>query len=199
MQLQGVPFDTLVAHPDLLPPERARFFFVDFNWVQALLDGAMSVGAHSSKSVGFHDTVRATISAATRKATVEHRARLRGVTPPPVEHVLWTGLLLRSTLVSDWPGLQVHAYADTSRVNRLATLRMERLAPTVLLCLFQGVPKLVDIEEPMEGIEFGPPDDAPPASRRIPVDTSLEPAEFARQKLLKHPVRQPFNDASEGK
>jgi hypothetical protein len=34
-------------------------------------------------------------------------------------------------------------------------LRLERLAPAVLLCLFDGVPKVVHIEEPRQGIQFG--------------------------------------------
>ena len=32
---------------------------------------------------------------------------------------------------------------------------MERLAPAVLLVLFDGVPAVVHIEEPRQGIQFG--------------------------------------------
>ena len=48
---------------------------------------------------------------------------------------------------------------------------MERLAPAVLLVLFDGVPAVVHIEEPRQGIQFGvrlDPED-PPASRRAKV------------------------------
>jgi hypothetical protein len=34
-------------------------------------------------------------------------------------------------------------------------LRLERLAPAVLLCLFDGVPKVVHLEEPRQGVQFG--------------------------------------------
>ena len=34
-------------------------------------------------------------------------------------------------------------------------LRLERLAPAVLLALFDGVPQIVHIEEPRQGIQFG--------------------------------------------
>jgi hypothetical protein len=78
-----------------------------------------------------------------------------------------TGFLLRSRLVSGWPGLHVRAYAtdthpddqtvpemDTSP-DRVRLLRMERLSPAVLLVLFDGVPAVVHIEEPRSGIQFG--------------------------------------------
>ena len=34
-------------------------------------------------------------------------------------------------------------------------LRLERLAPAVLLCLFDGIPSVVHIEEPRQGVQFG--------------------------------------------
>ena len=78
-----------------------------------------------------------------------------------------TGFLLRSRAVSGWPNIHVRAYdqdvvADDalttvaeSNPHRLKVLRMERLAPAVLLVLFDGVPAVVHIEEPRQGIQFG--------------------------------------------
>ena len=78
-----------------------------------------------------------------------------------------TGFVLRSRLVSGWPGLHVRAYATDTRPDdqtipdmdtspdRVRLLRMERLAPAVLLVLFDGVPAVVHIEEPRSGIQFG--------------------------------------------
>jgi hypothetical protein len=34
-------------------------------------------------------------------------------------------------------------------------MRLERLAPAVLLCMFDGMPEIVHIEEPRQGIQFG--------------------------------------------
>jgi hypothetical protein len=94
-----------------------------------------------------------------------------------------TGFLLRSRAVSGWPGLHVRAYrrdvvADDaltteaeSNPERLKLLRVERLAPAVLLVLMDGVPEIVHIEEPRRGIQFGArldPED-PPANRRAKV------------------------------
>jgi hypothetical protein len=94
-----------------------------------------------------------------------------------------TGFLMRSRAVSGWPNLHVRAYSRDvleddalttvaeSDPNRMKVLRMERLAPAVLLVLFDGVPAVVHIEEPRQGIQFGvrldPAD--PPAARKAKV------------------------------
>jgi len=78
-----------------------------------------------------------------------------------------SGFVLRSRLVSGWPGMHVRAYStdtlpddrtipdmDTSS-DRVRLLRMERLAPAVLFVLFDGVPAVVHLEEPRSGIQFG--------------------------------------------
>jgi hypothetical protein len=70
-----------------------------------------------------------------------------------------TGVLIRSRAVSGWPGMEVKAYRGTVEGGPpgtpLALLRMDRLAPDVMLCIFEGVPTRVDMEEPREGIQFG--------------------------------------------
>jgi len=87
-------------------------------------------------------------------------------TAPNVPAGTVTGLLLRSAAVSGWPHLEIRAYKDVIKVGtipsspeaqaaQLRTLRMERLAPAVILALFDGVPKLVHIEEPHHGVQFG--------------------------------------------
>src|SRR6266545_4609179 len=42
--LEGVPFQHLVPDSELLPPESIRFFHVDREWTDALVQGALSVG-----------------------------------------------------------------------------------------------------------------------------------------------------------
>ncbi|HTF04001.1 MAG TPA: hypothetical protein VK826_08245, partial [Bacteroidia bacterium] len=42
--LYGVPFNYLVPDEGMLPPESIRFFYLDINWVEALVDGAFSIG-----------------------------------------------------------------------------------------------------------------------------------------------------------
>src|SRR5438874_2868368 len=47
--LYGVPFTNLVPHSMLLPKESIRFFYVDRNWTDRLVDGALSVGKTSTR------------------------------------------------------------------------------------------------------------------------------------------------------
>ena len=39
--------------------------------------------------------------------------------------------------------------------GKMRLLRLERLAPAVLLCLFDGIPQVVHVEEPRQGVQFG--------------------------------------------
>jgi hypothetical protein len=162
--LYGVPFNYLVPDSRLLPVESIRFFYVDRNFTDRLVDGALSVGKTTTREFLHHTAVHSEVR---RRADEEERVlrrQLRGegngiVTEPGAADL--TGLLLRSRAVSGWPGLEVKAFRGTTRDtptgggSRLPLLRMDRLAPDVLLCLFHGVPTRVDVEEPREGIQFG--------------------------------------------
>lgn len=171
--LEGVPFSYLVADADLLPLETIRFFYVDRNWLDALVQGALSVGTVNSSDreqlAALYPQVRREVDAAERLVRQRDADAvaddLQG--RPVGEAGPITGFLLRSRLVSGWPGLHVRGYAqdtvadaatipddDPSR-DRMRVLRMERLAPAVLLVLFDGVPAVVHIEEPRSGIQFG--------------------------------------------
>lgn len=172
--LAGVPFAHLVADPALLPPESIRFFYLDRDWTDALVQGALSVGtvttADRAALTRLHGVVRDEIDEA------ERLVRLPGVEPGEAVPVgpagTVSGFLLRSRLVSGWPGLHVRAYGEDNlrlsppvpddevgdehtTLRRLGLLRLERLAPAVLLALFDGVPSVVHLEEPRAGIQFG--------------------------------------------
>jgi hypothetical protein len=154
--LEGVPFSYLVPDAELIPVETIRFFYLDRNATDALVQGALSVG-----TVNSADRVQLAQLYQTVRDEVDEAERLIGAGGPV------TGFLLRSRLVSGWPGMHVRAYStdtipddqtipdmDTSP-DRVRVLRMERLAPAVLLVLFDGVPAVVHIEEPRGGIQFG--------------------------------------------
>jgi hypothetical protein len=171
--LQGVPFSYLVPDAELIPAETIRFFYLDRNATDALVQGALSVGtvnaADRAQLAQLYATVRDEVDAA------ERLVRMKDSDAPAVDAQgrpigaggQVSGFLLRSRLVSGWPGLHVRAYAndthpddqtvpdmDTSP-DRVRLLRMERLSPAVLLVLFDGVPAVVHIEEPRSGIQFG--------------------------------------------
>ena len=171
--LEGVPFDYLVADAKLLPAETIRFFYLDRNFTDALVEGALSVGTVNSADhvqlAQLYGIVRDEVDRAERLVRmkdadapqVDAQGRPIGLAGPI------TGFAMRSRLVSGWPGMHVRAYAtdthpddadvpemDTSP-DRVRLLRMERLAPAVLLVLFDGVPAVVHIEEPRAGVQFG--------------------------------------------
>ena len=163
--LNGVPFANLVADSELLPQESIRWFYMDRRWTDALVQGALSVGTVNSDDRiqldAQYNAIRAELD--TEERNVRRRTlapRLAGQTGPI------TGFLLRSAAVSGWPGMHVRAFdvdpeeGDEARFEeddprRIRLLRLERLAPAVLLCLFDGVPKVVHLEEPRQGVQFG--------------------------------------------
>lgn len=171
--LEGVPFCYLVPDAAMLPPESIRFFYLDRNWTDALVQGALAVGTVSSsdraKLEKVHRFVRDEVDTAERLVRVKDadRPALDAEGRPIGVGGEITGFLLRSRIVSGWPGLHVRAYATDTRPDdetvpemdaspdRVRVLRLERLAPAVLLVLFDGVPAVVHVEEPRSGIQFG--------------------------------------------
>ena len=163
--LYGVPFNYLVPDARLLPVESVRFFYLDRNFTDRLVDGALSVGKTTTREFVHARAMHGDVRRRVDEEELRLRDEFRTGTRPPLSRVPTradtTGLLLRSRAVSGWPGLEVKAYRDTTRDTddgegtRLELLRMDRLAPDVLLCLFDGIPTRVDIEEPREGIQFG--------------------------------------------
>jgi hypothetical protein len=158
---EGVPFQYLVADDRLLPPESIRFFYLDRDWTDALVAGALSVGAITTDD-------RAQLQALYPQIRDELDADERLVRVPGNETAalgpadVVTGLLIRSRAVSGWPAMHVRAYRDEvpddgpdDDPSRLHLMRLERLAPAVLLALFDGVPAVVHIEEPRSGLQFG--------------------------------------------
>ena len=171
--LEGVPFGYLVADAELTPVETIRFFYIDRNSTDALVQGVLSVGtvnsADRAQLAELYGIVRDEVDKAERlvRAKDSDAPALDAAGRPIGAGGPITGFVLRSRLVSGWPGLHVRAYSkddvpdnktipdmDTSP-DRVRLLRMERLAPAVLLVLFDGVPAVVHLEEPRSGIQFG--------------------------------------------
>ena len=156
--LQGLPLSYLLPDPALLPDESIRFFFIDPQWMQALVTGVLSVSAAGTNGQAF-------VARHLDAAIAAVRQRLRASAEPI------TGFLLRSGLVSAYPHLDVRAFgtdatgkppapgADpddpTTAALQLPTLRLETIAPDLLLALFAGVPAAIWIEEPHHGLRLG--------------------------------------------
>ena len=163
--LCNVPFAYLVPDHRLLPSESIRFFYLNRNWTDAAVDGALSVGAVASKDRAQLQALHATLRAALDRWERRVWARDAQATPTEGPAEVVTGFLLRSRAVSGWPGLHVRASHDG---HQLQLLRMERLAPAVLLVMLDGIPDRVVIEEPRSGVQFGvgPPSAGQPQAAR---------------------------------
>ncbi len=179
--LRNVPFHYLVPHAAMLPEESLKFFYLDTNWLNALVDGAYSIGRYAAKEnnttmpneiVSFSQAVDAAfiddMQVHSLAAARQHRdymfklhhdykhispKALRDTTPPVI-----SGFLLRSSVVSDWDDLQANAYnvLDPSTSSQeLDIFRLEQLADDILIGLFVGDFKQLDIHEPPQGVHFG--------------------------------------------
>lgn len=169
--LVGVPFEYLVPDPRLLPPESLRFFYLDRSWADRVVDGALSVGKVGSREQAHHQehdaALRSRLDVTERVVRVLQRglapfaAAVAGAAGAEAPAGVVTGLILRSAAVSGWPQMDVRAFdahvADDAPPAELAAhalplLRLERIAPSVLFALFEGVPRLVWLEEPLSGV-----------------------------------------------
>ena len=155
--LYGIPFQYLVPDSRMLPPESIRFFFVDQNWVDAIVDGALSLGRIAEVDQQHDRAVVPLLHARTDAAACNIRRTLLKKEPvgesgdPPN----YTGFLMRSAVVSGWPGLEVAAYKDARGEQPVNMLRMDRVANQVLICIFEDLFESLNIHEPREGITFG--------------------------------------------
>lgn len=165
-RLESVPFGYLVPDERMLPTESLRFFTVDPNWVEALVDGAFSIGRTSDQQAAADDRARDMLrrrsAAAARARRTNDRPHLAALKADPadLDMQVITGLLIRSQAIRGWPKLQIDGYStnDDSQPPDVPKLRMEHLSPDVLLCLFDGTVAMVAIHEPPEqlhsGVEF---------------------------------------------
>ncbi|MGA9768049.1 MAG: hypothetical protein WBV94_03350 [Blastocatellia bacterium] len=157
--LYPVPFHYLVPHASLLPMESLRFFHLDDNWVDALVDGALSIAVRGLD--GKDVAARGDLQSALSRIVYQHRLRLQGRNPDwnPSEHYMnmpKSGFLLRSRLLAGWPGVEITATTSAARDDFLPEiLRLDQIADGVLFCLARGSLEKVTFREPREGITFG--------------------------------------------
>lgn len=161
-RLDGVPFSYLVPDERMLPTESLRIFTLDPNWVEAIVDGALSIGRTSEtqrlRDIELGKIVRPLSIRAARMARPNNRphlARLKaeaGGSDKPV-----TGVLIRSQAIRGWPTLQIDGYSkpDDRNPPDVAKLRMVHLSSDVLLCLFDDIVQMISIHEPPEQLHSG--------------------------------------------
>ncbi|MGH8222613.1 MAG: hypothetical protein ACREQZ_06535 [Woeseiaceae bacterium] len=170
MLLYGVPFRYLVPDEEMLPQESIRFFYLNLDWVNAMLQGACSVGRASETDELADQLLRARFFEVSEKLALELRASAKAAAdqrrgdeanaslPAPVLHWPLSGFLMRSAAVESWIGLESTASglsAAGQPITSLQILRMDRLAPDILLCIYNGKVTEIEAKQPPEGIHFG--------------------------------------------
>ena len=134
--LKNIPFNYLVPDEKMLPNESIRFFELDPFWIASLLDGSLSIG---SKMSSDHKKNQA------RYPTIINRV--------PANKV--KGFILRSELVSGWPGLIADGYENVNGKEGLCeVLRMECLSKNVMIGLFKGDINCVEFYPKPEVMHF---------------------------------------------
>ncbi|KAF4963306.1 hypothetical protein FSARC_8674 [Fusarium sarcochroum] len=149
MFLAGVPAHCLLPDPTYLQPESLRFFHIDKNWVDALIDGALSLGNHFGTD---EDRV------AIKLALNDYISR----TPDGMNHRVQIpayGFYLRSDLVTMFPDLRVEVLCNDRALKAAGhappagapLLRHEIVTDGVMMAFMDRVPgsaqfpSLVDI------------------------------------------------------
>lgn len=137
-RLEGVPYNYLIPDDRMLPPESLRFFSLDRDWMASLVHGAFSIGRDAGTNHWQEDNDQHPVNQAAGKQK------------------LISGFLLKSEVVSGWPGLIIDVFGNNGILNEV-TLPVTRrqLAPNLLLCLFAGSPQRVDFHLKPETLHFG--------------------------------------------
>jgi len=165
--LKGLPFNYLVPDENMLPPESVRFFYLDLNWVDALLDGAFSIGRNltvteNAPTNNLDSAVKTAVEQHAGKSASSIRAQGLGTSAPEVTLQVVSGFLLRSSVVSTYRGIGANVFPlggtpEDESIQLLPILRFEPLGPNsdTLLCLVDGDAFRVDIHEAPEHLHYG--------------------------------------------
>ena len=160
--LYGVPFLYLVPDERMLPLPSMRFFRIDPLWIKRLLEGACSVGRNSTEAEMVDEILGDEFFrlAVDNCSNVRRRPSENGspqtVNVPPT--FPFEGFILRSPVVRGWQGLEMEAwYWKKGEKEPLPAppLRIDRLAPDIMLCIFNGPLAKIEIRQPPEGMHFG--------------------------------------------
>jgi hypothetical protein len=145
LHMAGIPAHYLLPDPSHIPPESLRFFHIDRNWLDAMVDGALSLANHLA------DVLEEDYTRSSLKATLN-----RYLTTPLVGDYLQQipayGLMLRSQLLVQFLDLvvgaefalekdDVHTSEDWAHAKPTAPILVQRkLAPDIMLLLFDREP-----------------------------------------------------------
>ena len=171
--LYRVPFTYLVPDERMLKADSIRFFYLDPYWLKCLLEGACSVGRSNSHDELVDKHLRDNFlklafdesqNIRTRQAEQSNGNSMNlpvsnNALPENEDWLTLTGFLMRSPVVKGWQGLEMRAWnqsgEDAEQKKPMTPLRIDRLAPDIMLCIFNGKVQRIEIKQPPEGMHFG--------------------------------------------
>ncbi|KAF5648088.1 hypothetical protein F52700_1303 [Fusarium sp. NRRL 52700] len=135
--LDCIPIHYLITDPSHLPEETMRFFYVDPNWINAMIDGALSVG--NTLEIGGQDVFKLMI----KKAVDEYEKRELSI--EKAAHKPQTpkfGLFIRSSTVMSWKDLNISApFPKGWKGDKLEILSTRRIAKDTIMILLDRCPE----------------------------------------------------------
>ncbi|KAK6338563.1 hypothetical protein TWF730_002626 [Orbilia blumenaviensis] len=142
-----VPHNYLLTDASHLPQETLRMFYIDPNWIDALLDGALSIGNLVDRR---RDRVRDAIKMAFNRYLETPNSELGY--PPPVPRY---GFYMRSILVTMFPDLKVTMEPEADAKHTPTLIRHEIVDRGVMLGFFNHKPDPDGLE--LKSITFTQP------------------------------------------
>ncbi|KAH6972723.1 hypothetical protein BKA56DRAFT_465097, partial [Ilyonectria sp. MPI-CAGE-AT-0026] len=185
--LFGIPAHYLITDPSHLLPETLRFFQIDQNWVDALIDGALSLANHFEQG---DDPVRGAIWTAI-KTFLD--------TPDPVigykPQIPTYGFLLRSDIVTQFPDLHVSVPFTNTSNPQASLLRHENIDAGVMLVLLDRLPgdkelTTLTLTQPPHQQRFA-------AAATVGIELGVDPPEFELEHRRVFTVADPPADVAQ--
>ncbi|KAK6215472.1 hypothetical protein QIS74_08491 [Colletotrichum tabaci] len=140
LRLANVPAHYVLPDPSFLPQETLRFFYLDKNWTDALVDGALSLANHWA-STPEKDLCRTAIKNAIQKRLDEPDPSLGGWHVQTPQY----GFIMRSELLVQCPNITVAVeYSETwgkaEEALKAPILVQKTLRADTMYCLFECTP-----------------------------------------------------------
>ncbi|KAF8806755.1 hypothetical protein BYT27DRAFT_7338779 [Phlegmacium glaucopus] len=136
--LDGIPPYYLIPDPTWLPSECIRFFHVDRKWLNALVDGALSIANHLDKDDRSREAIKKQLQ---NYLSLNIHPNLKHPPQTPVY-----GFFLRSVAVDVFPDLVVRAKWDASN-PKAEVLRQENIRKDVMFCLLDRTPNSAELDQ----------------------------------------------------
>ncbi len=157
--LYDVPVSYLIPDPSFLPPESIRFFYVDGNYIKAMLNGVASIGRITRTDrmadrlileTALNSSEEGSGQIRVQKVHTNHHERMvRGIAGGTGVR---TGFLLRSSMVHSRKGISICGFEGQ---EALTMLRLETLTPDIMIGIFEGELTRLVIAEPSCALRFG--------------------------------------------